>query len=186
METVLILSLVLCLTFQHGYSTLSVYLTAENVQVTIPNGATLSFGDANNGINVTVTSGTLNGTSTMTYWYQKGRVNLVSENTAEYTIMAYGSGTTIRYTGTLVNQVSHALIYGSTVATDSLVFGWDVESVPLLPLMFIIGIVGLFTFVGGLLYMLVKFREGEYEEGLRKGIIFMSLGFGLVWGWLNL
>jgi len=174
------------MTFQHGYSALSVYLEASNIQLEIPEDGSIAFGDSEHGVTLTVTSGTLNGTSSMTYWREKGKINIVTENAAEFTLIAYGERTSLRYSGTLVNEVSSVLIYGSTVSGDSFYFGWETQTAPLLPIMFIIGVIGLFTFVGGLLYLLYKFKEGEYVEGMRKGIIFMSLGFGLVWGWLNL
>lgn len=186
LETALITSLLLLLFSQHGYSSLSIYLEGSGIQLTALNGGTLSFGTEDHGITIAVTSGTLNGTSSFTYWREKGRVYVTSEDTAEYTLTAYGDRTSVYYFGTLVNQANASLVYGSTVTGDSLVFGWAVATEPLLPIMFIIGIVGVGSFFGGLIVAAYKIRDGEYVEGFRYAVIFCSIGFGLIWGWLNL
>lgn len=171
---------------QYGYSALSVYLEGSGILLTIPNGSTISFGDESHGATLTVTSGTVNGTVSLTYWREKGKVSIASTDTAEFVLSGYGERTSLQYNGQIVENVNASYLLGSTVSGNSFYFGWAVKTEPLLPVMFILGMVGLFTFIGGLLWACVNFREGEYVEGLRVGVIFCSIGFGLVWGWLGL
>ena len=187
LESLLALALILSLTLQPAYSVLSVYFEGSDIQFTVLNGGSFAFGNEDVGVTVSVTSGILNGTiTTMTYWRNKGQINFIAEGTPEFTLTGFGDNVNTRYSGSIVQQYNSTLIDGSCINGDSFFFGWEVKTEPLLPIMFILGMVGVFTFFGGLLYAAVKIRDGEYEEGIRKALIFCSLGFGLIWGWLNL
>lgn len=61
---------------------------------------------------------------------------------------------------------------------------WTDSLEPFLPIMFIIGIIGLISMIGGSLYSIDKLRKGEYVKGLSYGTIYVSLGISFFLAWL--
>jgi len=65
---------------------------------------------------------------------------------------------------------------------------WNVqinfEMQPYLPVMFILGIIGLCSMVGGGFFAAHKIKRGEYYEGGRMGLIYVSVGLGLFLAWV--
>lgn len=186
LEIALIAGLMVCLLAQNGYSIANIFLEGSGIQLEIPSGGAIAFGNENEGIVINVTTGTLNGTASFTYWRERGEIKVQSENAAAFTIDAYGDAKPRFGGGQTATQYNSTRILGTTINGDSLLFGWGKVIEPLLPYMFIIGVVGIFTFFGGLLWAAARIRDGDYIDGLRKGVIFCSIGFGLIWGWLNL
>ena len=178
--------LLVCLFSQQAYAPSNTFLEGSGIQLEISTDGSIGFGDSDNGIVVTVTSGTLNGSTSFIYYRERGEVRVNSENAASFTIDGYGEALPRFGGGQTAEKFNKTRILGTTLNGDSLLFGWGVELKPLLPFMFILGIVGLFSFFGGLLWAAVRIREGDYVDGLRKGVIFCSIGFGLIWGWLSL
>lgn len=183
-ETSLILVFLVLLLAQTGYSQLSVYLEGSNIQLTAENGGILGFGTETGGITVTVTSGTLNGTATMKYLYNSGTVTVASEDTASFTIDGVGQGIPRFGGGQTANQINKTRILGTTINGDNLIFGWGIELEPLLPIMFILGVCGVMIFFVGLTWGAYTMKNGEYIEGAVRALIFCSIGFGLILGWL--
>ena len=177
-------SLLLCLIIQQGSSVLNIYFQGEDIQTTIPNGGSIGFGNTEDGVIVSVTSGTLNGSSFMTYWRDRGRIYVTSENTASFTVDGFGDATPIFGGGQTSEKFNKTRILGSTISGDSLVFGWGVESEPLLPFMFILGVFGVISLFTGFTWGAYKIKNGEYIDGAINALIFCSIGFGLIVGWL--
>ena len=186
LEVVCIAALLICLFSQQAYAPANMLLEGSGIQLEIGNGGSIGFGDSENGVVVAVTAGTLNGSTSFMYWRERGEVRVQSENAAAFTIDSYGEALPRFGGGQSAEKVNKTRILGTTLNGDNLLFGWGVELKPLLPFMFILGIVGLFSFFGGLLWAAYKIKEGDYVDGLRKGVVFCSIGFGLIWGWLSL
>jgi len=89
------------------------------------------------------------------------------------------SSVTLNDVGISWNQITEIyelrfFIYGGTPAVT---VGW-------LPIMFILGIIGLLSIFYGLLYGVYKIKKKDYREGLVNATVIISIGSGLVLSWL--
>lgn len=190
-ETSLIVVLLVLLFSQYGYALLTVHVEAFNVQLTVNNGASVGFKGGENGVIVSITSGTLNGSLSMTGWTNKGQIIIDSEDTATFTITGFGDSEFkdcvpgIKGSET-ANRNNKTQITATTVSGNQITITWSYSGEPALPIMFMVGMIGVGSFFGGALYAAKQIKEGDYVEGLRTALIFCSIGFGLIWGWLNL
>jgi len=85
------------------------------------------------------------------------------------------------------NQTSRIVQSGDsfTVDTgDTVLISWAISYAPLLPLMFIIGMIGLGAFIGGPVYGVMKFKEHDYYNGFVVSLAVTAVGLALVIGWL--
>lgn len=76
---------------------------------------------------------------------------------------------------------------GETITINSgnnVVISWTMLIKPWLPLLFIIGIIGLFASFGGPLYAINKIKHHEYYEGIRTGLVLTVTGIAFVIAWL--
>lgn len=76
---------------------------------------------------------------------------------------------------------------GSIVSIDStnkVTIYWYVSPTIWLPILFILGMIGLILMSGGSLYAVNEFKKKHYEKGLTNGIIYVTIGFALVLAWL--
>jgi len=69
-------------------------------------------------------------------------------------------------------------------AYDVVVIQWNFGAFLLLPIKFILGMVGLASMSGGSIYAVQQIKHKEYYEGFRSGAIFISIGFAFFLAWL--
>lgn len=84
---------------------------------------------------------------------------------------------------------SNRIITNNTEITvnqsDKVVIVWRIMIQPLLPYMFILGMIGLLSMFGGLMYPIALYRkEHDIVEAIKKFCIFFFLGLGLFMAWL--
>jgi len=85
------------------------------------------------------------------------------------------------------NQTSRIVQSGDsfTVDTgDTVLISWAISYAPFLPLMFIIGMIGLGAFIGGPVYGVIKFQKHDYYNGFVVSLAVTAVGLALVIGWL--
>jgi len=72
-----------------------------------------------------------------------------------------------------------------TVQTGNNIFiTWSVTLKPLLPLMFILGLFGLCSIIGGSLYTIDRIKKHDAYNGLTNGVIIVAFGISLFLAWL--
>jgi len=137
-----------------------------------------------NYVTLNVINGTLNGSS-VEVWitYNNGGkfsfnaldncvVQLDLETIANIKIQGPGG------TGTYETDAIYPIETG-----QSYVFYWNSSLMPILPIMFIIGLIGLlFCFVGPI-YLIMKIRERDMD-GVKIGIIICAFAFAFVVAWV--
>ena len=171
--------------FNVGYSALVLLFSGSNIVISIPNGGSMGFSSYYSGCVVTVTAGTLNGTANIMLFYRsQGEVHISSNSAATFYIDGFLRGVPYVKGSTTATVINDTRIEATTTNGDNLIIGWSVSADPLLPLMFILGVLGVISMIGGAVYSVKLFGDGLYEKGLVNGALFISLGFGLVLAWL--
>lgn len=88
------------------------------------------------------------------------------------------------------NKSRRIVSSGSTITVDTgnnVRIKWVIPiEVWLVPMMFIIGMVGLFAMIAGPLYGAHLLKNGEYYEGFRTGLVVTVVGFAFFIAWLVL
>lgn len=170
-------------------------IQAQNVKtqkfyVLFPNGASLGFQNADNAtVELLVTSGALNSTKN----------TLLMDSTGGTFKFTAHNDTTIKitYTEATIDNVKvggdqnkdfRMVNTGASFTVDkgnTVTVLWDIPYVEfLLPLLFILGMVGLTGMFGGSLYAVNQIKNGKYREGFINGVIWVSIGAALVLAWL--
>jgi len=130
-------------------------------------------------ITLTVTSGTLKGTSASLAMYPtSGTLTFTALENGAITLTSTSNGTTFHINGAVANSAS--IVNGQTYTLE-----WSfIEPEFLLPVMFILGMFGLGSMFGGPIYGIYKVKHGEYYEGFKTGLILTVLGVALTIAWL--
>jgi len=130
-------------------------------------------------ITLTVTSGTLKGTSASLAMYPtSGTLTFTALENGAITLTSTSNGTTFHINGAVANSAS--IVNGQTYTLE-----WSfLEPEFLLPIMFILGMFGLGSMFGGPIYGIYKVKHGEYYEGFKTGLILTVLGVALTIAWL--
>lgn len=128
-------------------------------------------------INITVTSGTLNGTNgqlSVTWLTGDGELSFTSQDTA-----------------TVSAPKAAILVNGERSATGQIQTGDKVRIIwsgpilePFFPLMFAIGMIGLVALFIGPLYAINEMKKHRYYSGFVYGLMITAIGFGLFLAWL--
>jgi len=152
----------------------------HNCLITIPATGSLQFqNDVNKTVTLTVSSGLLNSTTNTVKIYDGGGIfHFVSLNNSEVEIT---------YTVDNVKVNGEPIASGSSVSFASgstNVIEWGLTLTPMLPFMFIFGMIGLGSMIGGPLYAIHLFKRHEYYNGFVYGLIITVLGFALFIAWL--
>ena len=151
-----------------------------NCLITIPATGSLQFqNDINKTVTLTVSSGLLNSTTNTVKIYDGGGFfRFISLNDSEVEIT---------YTVDNVKVNGEHITSGSSVSFASgttNVIEWDLTLTPMLPFMFIFGMIGLGSMIGGPLYAIHLFKQREYYNGFVYGLVITVLGFALFIAWL--
>lgn len=127
---------------------------------------------------VTVNSGTLNGTNGNIEMYPtEGKLSFTSQNTA-----------TLTPSDNLVIIVNGEQFQETTTIKtgDSVIFRWSGPAFePSLPVLFIFGMVGLFSMFLGPIYTVHKIKQKEYREAAITGFLVTLIGLVLFISWLS-
>jgi hypothetical protein len=130
-------------------------------------------------ITLTVTSGTLNGTSgTFAMYPTSGRLTFTSQEAGAITLTSTSNATNFRINGEVASSAS--IVDGLNYVIE-----WSfLEPTLLLPIMFILGMFGLGSMFAGPIYGIYKVKHDEYYEGFRTGLVVTVLGIALMIAWL--
>ena len=130
-------------------------------------------------ITLTVTSGTLNGTSgTFAMYPTSGKLTFTAQENGAITLTSTSNSTNFRINGEAASSAS--IVDGLNYVIE-----WSfLEPILLLPIMFILGMFGLGSMFAGPIYGVYKVKHGEYYEGFRTGLIVTVLGVALTIAWL--
>ena len=160
--------------------------TTQNIQVLFPSGTSLAFqNDINTNVTLQVISGTLN-SSENKFGLNRGGGYFRFTALNDTQIKIVYSNCTVKVSGDQGNEL-RIIKSGSTItanAGDSVLIVWDRQIEPLLPMMFIFGMVGLGAMIGGPLYAINKIKKRDYLEALRTGTIVTVIGIALFIAWL--
>lgn len=188
-QTFLIVFLLCLLILQFYLSTVkadSQIVTGSNFNLYFPATAKLAFQHCSSAyavnpfiVTLTVNSGTLNGTdATLTMTGSSGTLKFLNFETTTVALTA------VEEVEITVNGQSYSAPVSLTPDQD-VTITWSYFEVPwLLPMMFIFGMIGLFSTVGGPIYAYLKIKNGEYYEGCRTGLILTVVGLALTMAWL--
>jgi hypothetical protein len=130
-------------------------------------------------VTLTVTSGTLNGTSgTLAMYTTSGKLAFTAMDNGIVSLSSTSNATTFHINGEVATSAS--LVNGQSYTIE-----WSfLEPEFLLPVMFILGMFGLGSMFGGPIYGIYKVKHGEYYEGFKTGLILTVLGVALTIAWL--
>jgi len=130
-------------------------------------------------ITLTVTSGTLNGTSASLAMYPtSGTLTFTALENGAIALTSTSNATTFHINGEVATSAS--LVNGQSYTIE-----WSfLEPEFLLPVMFILGMFGLGSMFGGPIYGIYKVKHGEYYEGFKTGLVITVLGAALTIAWL--
>jgi len=158
----------------------------QNCQVVFPSTSSLGFqNDIDKTVTLEITNGILNSTTNNLKIYDGGgHFRFTALNNTQikidYTVTA------VKVSGDQ-NHENRVVTSGSTItvnAGDNVLISWDITLEPWLPVMFIIGMVGLASTIGGPVYVYHKIKEGKYYEGFRNGLVVTVIGVAFVLAWL--
>ena len=130
-------------------------------------------------ITLTITSGTLNGTSgSLAMYPASGTLTFTALENGAITLTSTSNATTFHINGEVATSAS--LVNGQSYTIE-----WSfLEPEFLLPIMFILGMFGLGSMFGGPIYGIYKVKHGESYEGFKTGLILTVLGVALTIAWL--
>jgi len=157
-----------------------------DVRLTFPTNSKLCFqNDVENYLTIEVVEGTLNLTD-FNFHLDSGGGYFKFATPTPVSIKIVCSNLTVKVSGDQGNEL-RSIDSGSIITTnagDRILIIWDRQIEPLLPMMFIFGIVGLGAMIGGPLYAINKIKKREYLEALRTGTIVTVIGISLFIAWL--
>ena len=138
-------------------------------------------------VSLHVTQGLVNSTSNLLELNSNsGRFSFNSTNSSRFTVYYTQKASHVKITG---NQGRGTQIINNetliiTDAYDNVIIEWYSAYQPFLPIMFILGMIGLFASFVGPSYMVYKFQKKDFKTGVKYGVIFTGLGVALVLAWL--
>ena len=150
-----------------------------------PADSSLAFQHENRFVTLTVATGTLNSSQcTLQFGSEGGTYTFKANETA--TLQIDYNVSNVQVSGDQ-NNTNRVIQSGDTFTVNSgnnVHIEWWILTEPWLPLMFIIGMIGLGASFGGPLYAINKIKHHEYHEGMRMGLILTVTGIAFVLAWL--
>ena len=158
----------------------------QNAQLLFPSGSSLAFqSDINSNLILQVINGALNSSEfDVKINNGGGSFQFTSEKNTRIKII-YSDGE-VKVSGDQGNP-PRFIESGSEIkinAGDSVHITWDRGIEPLLPMMFVFGMVGLGAMIVGPLYAINKIKNREYLEALKTGTVVTVIGIALFIAWL--
>lgn len=130
-----------------------------------------------------VTSGAINSSvAALTMDSYTGRFRFTANESCSFQVTYNVTRAGVSGIATARNLPSGATV--NVLANDPVNIYWNIDIEPLLPVMFILGMIGLCSMVGGGFYGAHKIKKGEYYEGGRMALIYIAVGFGLFIAWV--
>jgi hypothetical protein len=185
LTTLLLLFFLLTVTLKHAQAE-DLIAYGSNFQILAGKDGTIAFqhpdveyvtlGDT---ITLTITNGTLNGTSATLKMYQtSGTLTFTNQNTTTITLTALNNSTAFWINTAKTN-------IGTLTAGNTYTIQWSILEPELwLPLMFILGMFGLGSTFAGPLYAIHLLKKNEYRDALVNGTLITALGIALTIAWL--
>ena len=175
--------LFLCLNLSYAYTP---YVSGSNFDILINENSALGFqNDPDESVTLTPTTGDLNTSiNSLLVYGGGGEFRFLSNE--RFTLTITYTVTNLRIAGDKGNG-RRPISSGDSVdidSADTVIITWIRTIEPWLPIMFIFGIFGMISTIGGAMYAVNKIKKKEYEKGIVNGIIFISVGFCLVLAWL--
>ena len=163
----------------------NVLVSGSNFGLQFYEGDSLGFQEGKKTVVLTMTSGNLTSNQTNVYMHDGG--GDFSFNASEsFTMKITFTMDTVKVMGDKGNEF-RGISSGSFIAVDAndLVYiQWSYGAILLLPIKFILGMVGLGSMSGGSIYAVKQIKSKDYYEGFRNGAIFISIGFAFFIAWL--
>lgn len=158
---------------------------SEVFTVYFSSGSSLGFQHGGSYLLLNINSGSLNSSeASLTMNEYSGHFVFLSNTTTiikiSYTPM------TVKVAGDNGNRL-RAIANETSVsigANDRVEIIWNITTTIFFPLRFLLGIVGLFSTFGGVLYGVKEIKDKQYYDGFRTGAIFVCIGVALVLAWL--
>ena len=170
------------ITLKHAQSA-----TIQNANILLPSDSSLAFqNDIENYLTLSIVDGILNLTD-FNFHLDSGGGYFKFTTPDPLSIKITYSNLTVKVAKG--NEPFQIVESGSIISvTDQTEIIWDVPHEipvePLLPMMFIFGMVGLGAMIVGPLYAINKIKKREYLEGFRTGIVVTVIGLALFIAWL--
>lgn len=188
-QTLLILLLFCSLLFliPNVYSS-SDYVSGSDFGLTIPNGFGLGFqNDVNIYVAFQVTSGIVNGTNTSVRIHEAGGYFKFTAYNTTIIRVTFENMNIVKVGGDSGNQM-RGITSGASFninPNDDITISWDTTFIPVLPILFVFGIIGFIAVFGGPAYFVSKVKHGEYYEGSVNGFLITIIGiiFIIIWLW---
>lgn len=164
----------------------TVYVEGQDFKTYCPNGLGIGFqNDVNKTVTLLVTNGLLNGTNcAITMGKDSGIFSFVALDDADLKITF--SVSDVQVSGDQ-NNTDRPITSGEVITVkngDHVTISWLELIQPLVPMMFIFGMVGLVGIFAGPVYVVKKFQKKEYREGAVTGLIIMAISFSFLIAWL--
>lgn len=175
----LLLVLQLFLSLYHASGSTD-YVIGNNFHCFFLKGSELAFQHGDQFLILTVHSGTFNTTNNCTLYIYYGGGVFTFKPLEDADFRLWYNVTSVKVNGTVYGSNSRFSVFQNVPMRIE----WDVTSPPILPLMFILGIVGLTAMMGSPVYAIAMYRRREYRDALISGMIGFSLGFALFLSWL--
>jgi len=152
-----------------------------------PSNSALAFQHENRFVTLNIISGTLN-SSECTLKFDSGTGQYTFKANETLTLKIDYNVSNVQVSGDQNNN-NRNIQSGDTITIDTgnnVYINWNILLEPLLPMMFIIGMVGLFAMIAGPLYGAKQLKKGEYYEGFRTSLVVTVVGFAFFIAWLAL
>ena len=164
----------------------NVLVSGSNFGLQFYEGQSLGFQEGKKTVVLTMTSGNLTSNETKIYMWVGG--GDFSFNASEsFTMKITFTMDIVKVAGDRGHTEFRAISSGSSIpvdANDLVYVQWSYGAILLLPIKFILGMVGLGSMSGGSIYSVKQIKQKEYYEGFRNGAIFISIGFAFFLAWL--
>lgn len=184
LPTVLLIGVILFLYINLSYTT-TTYVTGLNFNLLIYEDSGLGFQGQGRYVLLAPTSGDLN-SSTNNLWIYDGGGTFRFLSNETLTLKITYDVSNVRVKGDKGNEL-RLIGSGSSISIDSgdtVIIQWATELNPWLPIMFIFGMFGICSTIGGAIYAVQQIKKHNYDKGFTMGVIWVSLGVCLVLAWL--
>ena len=164
----------------------NILVSGSNFGLQFYEGQSLGFQEGKKTVVLTMTSGNLTSNETNIYMWVGGG-DFKFNASESFTMKITFNMDTVKVAGDKGHTEFRAISSGSSIpvdANDLVYVQWSYGAILLLPIKFILGMVGLGSMSGGSIYAVKQIKSKDYYEGFRNGAIFISIGFAFFIAWL--